>query len=79
MGHRTNIKENFLIFVKVQCCHLIIKKYYRYFPKGGGHVRVEVTPVRCLQGTEILERGSVMNISGSSFVSGTLPIKVRKS
>ncbi|XP_045777376.1 RNA 3'-terminal phosphate cyclase [Maniola jurtina] len=47
-----------------------------YFPKGGGHVRVEVSPVRSLRSINLTERGTVKEITGTSFVAGTLPIKL---
>ncbi|RVE49192.1 hypothetical protein evm_006199 [Chilo suppressalis] len=47
-----------------------------YFPKGGGHVTVEVSPVRSLRGVSIVERGDITAIRGSSFVAGILPVKL---
>ncbi|CAG5055784.1 unnamed protein product [Parnassius apollo] len=47
-----------------------------YFPRGGGHVTVDVTPVRQLQSALIMERGDLLSVKGLSFVAGTLPIKL---
>lgn len=48
-----------------------------YYPKGGGEVAVHTTPVvgqlRCV---EMLDCGSITQITGRSFVAGVLPIKV---
>lgn len=52
----------------------------RFFPKGGGHVTVDITPVKQIQNADITDRGSKVNkISGWSFVSGTLPMKVNST
>ncbi|XP_049876981.1 RNA 3'-terminal phosphate cyclase isoform X2 [Pectinophora gossypiella] len=45
-----------------------------YYPKGGGQVKIEVTPVRCLQAVDVTERGDLRGVHGWSFVAGTLPI-----
>lgn len=47
-----------------------------YFPKGGGQILVNVEPVTELKPVTLLERGSVSNLYGWSFVAGTLPIKL---
>ncbi|CAK1553104.1 unnamed protein product [Leptosia nina] len=47
-----------------------------YFPRGGGHVRVEVNPVTLFKGINILDRGVLKAITGWSFVAGTLPVKL---
>ncbi|XP_038212353.1 RNA 3'-terminal phosphate cyclase isoform X2 [Zerene cesonia] len=47
-----------------------------YFPRGGGHVRVEVTPVRSFHSITVLERKELQSIDGWSFVAGVLPVKV---
>ncbi|XP_039759242.1 RNA 3'-terminal phosphate cyclase [Pararge aegeria] len=47
-----------------------------YFPKGGGQVRVEVKPVQCLKRIDLTDRGDVKEITGTSFVAGSLPIKL---
>ncbi|XP_052743872.1 RNA 3'-terminal phosphate cyclase isoform X2 [Bicyclus anynana] len=47
-----------------------------YFPKGGGQVLIEVNPIRSLNCVNLTERGDVQEISGTSFVAGTLPIKL---
>ncbi|KAL0869547.1 hypothetical protein ABMA27_005814 [Loxostege sticticalis] len=47
-----------------------------YFPKGGGHVSAEVTPVRSLRGACVTQRGDVTAVCGDSFVAGVLPLKL---
>ncbi|XP_070252370.1 RNA 3'-terminal phosphate cyclase [Myotis yumanensis] len=49
-----------------------------YYPKGGGEVIVQVSPVKQLNPINITERGSVTKISGRAFVAGALPFKVAK-
>lgn len=50
-----------------------------YFPKGGGHVIINVNPVeKCIKPLELLNAGDVVQIKGKSFVAGVLPIKVSK-
>ncbi|CAG9795481.1 unnamed protein product [Diatraea saccharalis] len=55
--------------------HLNIRRR-GYFPKGGGHVTVEVSPVRGFRDVSLLERGDVTAVRGSSFVAGVLPLKM---
>lgn len=62
-----------MFFPIFRCFYLIS---HRYFPRGGGHVRVEVNPVRILKSINVHERGDIKSINGWSFVAGTLPIKV---
>ncbi|CAH0713083.1 unnamed protein product, partial [Brenthis ino] len=47
-----------------------------YYPKGGGHVWVEITPIHSLKSVRLTERGQVKDITGMSFVSGVLPVKL---
>ncbi|XP_045501891.1 RNA 3'-terminal phosphate cyclase [Colias croceus] len=47
-----------------------------YFPRGGGHVRVDVTPVRSFHSVSVVERMELQSIDGWSFVAGTLPVKM---
>lgn len=49
-----------------------------YYPKGGGEVIVQVSPVKQLNPINITERGSVTKISGRAFVAGALPFKVSR-
>lgn len=49
----------------------------RYFPKGGGVCRVVTKPIHQLSAIRLLDFGEVEKFFGWSFVSGTLPIKVR--
>ncbi|OWR48421.1 RNA 3'-terminal phosphate cyclase [Danaus plexippus] len=46
-----------------------------YFPRGGGHVRVEITPVHMLRSISLMDRGEIGDIGGISFVAGNLPVK----
>ncbi|CAB3257932.1 unnamed protein product [Arctia plantaginis] len=47
-----------------------------YYPKGGGHVTVQVEPVQKFQAVKLIERGKLVKVYGWSFVAGTLPIKL---
>jgi len=47
-----------------------------YYPKGGGEIQVKVKPVKQLKPLQLLERGSLVRITGSAFVAGVLPFKV---
>ncbi|XP_026320670.1 RNA 3'-terminal phosphate cyclase [Hyposmocoma kahamanoa] len=47
-----------------------------YYPRGGGHVTIEVTPVQTMRGADLTERGTLLNIHGWSFVAGSLPVKL---
>ncbi|KAK1328857.1 hypothetical protein QTO34_011027 [Cnephaeus nilssonii] len=46
-----------------------------YYPKGGGEVIVQVSPVKQLNPINITERGSVTKISGRAFVAGACHLK----
>ena len=53
-----------------------------YFPKGGGEVHVEVTPVlasKALPPIVMTDRGEVCELYIRSFVAGRLPVKMAKS
>lgn len=47
-----------------------------YFPKGGGEVVINVSPIISLTPVTLLEQGHIKAIYGWSFVAGTLPIHV---
>ena len=47
-----------------------------YYPKGGGEIHVTVKPVKQLKPLQLLERGSLVRITGCAFVAGVLPFKV---
>ncbi|XP_055376727.1 RNA 3'-terminal phosphate cyclase [Condylostylus longicornis] len=47
-----------------------------YFPKGGGHCRIIIKPVRHLIPCSITDFGQIDKLFGWSFVSGVLPVKV---
>nr|KAF6414247.1 RNA 3'-terminal phosphate cyclase [Molossus molossus] len=49
-----------------------------YYPKGGGEVIVQMSPVKRLNPVILTERGSVTKIHGRAFVAGVLPFKVAK-
>ncbi|NXN99905.1 RTCA cyclase, partial [Rhinopomastus cyanomelas] len=49
-----------------------------YYPKGGGEVIVQMSPVKELSPINLTERGAVTKIYGRAFVAGALPIKVAK-
>jgi RNA 3'-terminal phosphate cyclase len=50
--------------------------YRGYYPKGGGIVHVKVNPVKQLKAVQIVERGSLVRLTGFAFVAGVLPYKV---
>lgn len=50
-----------------------------YYPKGGGHVSIAILPIHSLKSVNIMERGQVRDITGISFVSGVLPIKLAQT
>lgn len=51
--------------------------YFRgYFPKGGGEVELQISPVTTLSPINITKFGSLTRIWGRSYVAGVLPIKV---
>lgn len=47
-----------------------------YFPKGGGKVIIDVTPVKQLNPVVMLDQGDISKIFGWSFVAGRLPINI---
>ncbi|XP_012886891.1 PREDICTED: RNA 3'-terminal phosphate cyclase isoform X2 [Dipodomys ordii] len=49
-----------------------------YYPKGGGEVLVQMSPVKQLSPINLTDRGSVTKIYGRAFVAGVLPFKVAK-
>jgi len=57
----------------VICC------YRGFYPRGGGEVVIEAKPISSLRNVELLDRGSIIQITGQAFVAGTLPVKVDKS
>lgn len=50
-----------------------------YFPKGGGHVTVEVSPLRRVQAADVTRGGEVAAVYGWSYTAGCLPIKMAYS
>ena len=40
---------------------------------------IEAKPISSLQNVELLDRGSIVQITGQAFVAGTLPVKVDKA
>uniref|UniRef100_K9J0A8 RNA 3'-terminal phosphate cyclase n=1 Tax=Desmodus rotundus TaxID=9430 RepID=K9J0A8_DESRO len=49
-----------------------------YYPKGGGEVIVQMSPVKQLNPINLTDRGSVTKIHGRAFVAGVLPFKMAK-
>lgn len=49
-----------------------------YFPKGGGEVELNISPVASLSSVSLTKFGSVVHIWGRSYVAGILPINVKK-
>ncbi|XP_031765877.1 RNA 3'-terminal phosphate cyclase [Galleria mellonella] len=47
-----------------------------YYPKGGGHVTVDVTPIKRLNSITLLDPGTLTNVEGISYVAGVLPLKM---
>ncbi|XP_020385845.1 RNA 3'-terminal phosphate cyclase isoform X2 [Rhincodon typus] len=54
-------------------CDLKMRGYY---PKGGGEVRVKISPVKQLTPINMTERGTITKIHGRAFVAGVLPLKL---
>lgn len=54
----------------------VILCYRGYYPKGGGEVVVQMSPVKQLNPINLTDRGSVTKIHGRAFVAGVLPLKV---
>ena len=50
-----------------------------FYPRGGGEVVVDANPMSSLRSFELLDRGSIVQITGRAFVGGTLPVKVAES
>jgi len=48
---------------------------YGFYPKGGGKVNVEITPLDGIKGMNFLERGEIKKVRGVSGV-GNLPISI---
>ena len=51
--------------------------YRGYFPKGGGEVIVRCPPVREIPPIILTEEGQLVSVTGTAFVAGVLPLKVR--
>lgn len=49
-----------------------------YFPKGQGYCEVTITPIKQIQGIEIVNPGKVDKVLGWSYVSGNLDIRIAK-
>ena len=50
--------------------------YSGFYPKGGGEVILETSPIQSINSFDFLDRGEIVDISGHSFVAGSLPMKV---
>ncbi|XP_020608181.1 RNA 3'-terminal phosphate cyclase-like, partial [Orbicella faveolata] len=57
-------------------CDIVRRGYY---PKGGGEIHVKVKPVKQLKPLQLLERGSLVRITGCAFVAGVLPFKIAQT
>jgi len=47
-----------------------------YFPRGGGEVKVQTSPVRQLRAVDLTSFGTIKRITGRAFVAGVIPFKV---
>lgn len=47
-----------------------------YYPKGGGEVKVKLSPIKWITPIDMTERGTITKIHGRAFVAGVLPIKL---
>lgn len=47
-----------------------------YFPKGGGHCKINISPIKELNSVDLTNFGNVESIFGWSFVAGSLPVKI---
>ncbi len=47
-----------------------------YYPRGGGEVELQVSPVSTLSPINVTLFGSLKRIWGVSYVAGVLPLKV---
>ena len=48
---------------------------YGFYPKGGGKIRAAISPAKLLKPLKILERGSIVKMTGYSCV-GNLPLAI---
>jgi RNA 3'-terminal phosphate cyclase (ATP) len=48
---------------------------YGFYPKGGGKIRAAISPAKLLKALNIMERGSIVNMTGYSCV-GNLPLTI---
>ena len=48
-----------------------------FYPRGGGEVIFEASPISSLRSVELLDRGNVVQVTGRAFFAGTLPVRVR--
>lgn len=58
--------------IKVQ---LSIERY-GFYPKGGGRIRADIFPANRISSLDLIERGDVGIITGSSVVAGGLPASI---
>jgi len=47
-----------------------------FYPRGGGEVAVETNPISSLRTIELVDRGSLVQVTGRAYVAGSLPVKV---
>ncbi|XP_069794106.1 RNA 3'-terminal phosphate cyclase [Narcine bancroftii] len=70
----------------LQVCKPIIEKFgfqfncdlkmRGYYPRGGGEVRIKLSPTKLLSPINMTERGIITKIHGKAFVAGVLPFKL---
>lgn len=50
-----------------------------YFPRGGGEITVQASPVHQLIPVDMTNPGTIKRITGRAFVAGVIPFKVTMS
>ncbi len=70
------VKEIFLPFLERIGIRINLSiESYGFYPKGGGRIRAELTPVTRLTPLRLLERGEIRGVTGYSGV-GNLPLSI---
>ena len=47
-----------------------------YFPRGGGEIKVQVSPLKQINPINMTNFGTIKRITGRAFVAGVIPFKV---
>lgn len=47
-----------------------------YFPRGGGEIKVQVSPLKQIQPINLTNFGTIKRITGRAFVAGVIPFKI---